>query len=206
MSRVVAAIYDRFMRKTEEAGLCAWRAELLERARGNVLEIGAGTGANLPHYREVDRLVLAEPDPHMRRRLETKLGAATVPTEVIDASVEDIPAADGTFDVVVSTLLLCSVRDQARALAEIYRVLGEGGSLLFLEHVAAHDNPGRLRWQHRVEPVWKLVSDGCHVTRDTHGAILEAGFEIQAIERESMRKAWPWLRPTIRGVARKYTP
>ena len=203
MSRFMAAIYDRFMRNSEQACLQAWRAELLRDAKGDVLEIGAGTGANLPHYHSAARLVLAEPDPHMRKILSRRMSSDDRAGEVIDATVEDLPVPDGSFDVVVSTLLLCSVPDQARALGEIRRVLRDGGSLVFIEHVAAHDNPGRLRWQRRVEPVWKILADGCRLTRDTRAALVDAGFVIEIIQQESMRKAWPWLRPTIRGVARK---
>jgi ubiquinone/menaquinone biosynthesis C-methylase UbiE len=203
-SMLLAPLYDRLTRPSEEACVSEWRAELLGDLRGEVLEIGAGTGANLPHYgRAVDRLVISEPDRHMRRRLQRRLTeVAASAVELSDASADRLPMADESFDVVVSTLVLCSVADQARALAEYRRVLRPGGALVFIEHVAAHDRPDRLRWQRRIEPIWKRVFGNCHLTRDTASAIERAGFEMADLRRQSMRKATPVVRPTIRGVAR----
>jgi len=230
VSRIFAAIYDPFMRKSERACLAAWRAELLGDAAGEVLEIGAGTGANLPYYGErVTRLVLAEPDRHMRARLEARAhtrpienrwqandsrvgGAAPHPVgivgkptilEVPAAPAADLPFADASFDAVVSTLVLCSVPDVPAALAEIRRVLRPGGTLFFLEHVAADEQPDRLAWQRRIEPFWVHVSGNCHLTRRTADAIRAAGFDIEQETRESMRKALPFVRPSVRGIARR---
>jgi ubiquinone/menaquinone biosynthesis C-methylase UbiE len=205
MSWLMAALYDRFMRQSEAACLDRWRAELLRDLSGNVLEIGAGTGATLAHYpRAVTRLVLCEPDRHMRRRLELR-SAALRPgrTEVADCSIDALPMPAESFDAVVSSLVLCSVPDQRAALAEVHRVLKPGGRLVFLEHVAADGNPRRLKWQRRVEPVWKHLMGNCHLTRRTEAAIAAAGFRIERIERESIRKAMPLVRPSVRGVARK---
>lgn len=205
MGRITAAIYDRLMRRTEAACLGQWRADLLCGLAGHVLEVGAGTGASLPHYpRSVSRLVLSEPDPHMARELRRK--AATLDwerAEIVDASLEALPYPAAEFDAVVGALVLCSVPRLDRALAEIHRVLRPGGRFVFLEHVAAEDRPRRLRWQRRVEPVWKRVAGNCHLTRRTADAIAAAGFEFHELTRESMRKAWPLVRPTIRGVALK---
>jgi len=110
---------------------------------------------------------------------------------------------DESFDAVVSTLVLCSVRDVHGALREIFRVLRPGGRLLFVEHVAAHPDSRRFAWQRRLEPLWKRVAGNCHLTRDTEGALRRAGFQLEGIERESMRKAMPFIRRCIRGVARK---
>ncbi len=205
MSRLFAAIYDPFMRRTERACLAEWRAELLADATGDVLEIGAGTGANLPFYPPaVKRLLLTEPDPDMLARLRQRtrvsgLGAV----EARSAAVDALPFEDASFDTVVSTLVLCSVPDVATALAEVRRVLRPGGQLLFLEHVAADDRPARLAWQRRLEPLWSHVSGNCHLTRRTGELIAEAGFVVERAERESMRKALPIVRPSVRGVARR---
>ncbi len=127
--------------------------------------------------------------------------------EVLSAPCESLPFPDATFDAVVATLLLCSVPDPARALAEIHRVLRPGGAFVFLEHVAAADDaPSRLAWQHRIEPFWKHIAGNCHLTRHTGDTIREAGFVVEQETRESMRKAMPWFRPSIRGLARKAVP
>lgn len=199
--------YDPLLRRTEAACLAEWRREVLAGLSREVLEIGAGTGANLRHYPDaVTRLTVSEPDPHMRRRLADAVREATTPSRTIvvsDAPSEALPFADATFDGVVSTLVLCTVPRPDETLAEIARVLRPGGRLAFLEHVASDTDPARFAWQRRIEPVWKWLADGCHLTRHTHEAILRAGLTIEHEERASMRKAPPWVRPTVRGIARK---
>jgi SAM-dependent methyltransferase len=204
MSWFMAAIYDRFMESMERACGDAWRKELLFDLRGDVLEIGAGTGRNLDHYRGLGRLVLAEPDPYMRRKLVARIARPSpAPVaeriDVVDWEAERLDHEPRSFDVVVSTLVLCSVRDPGAALLEIRRVLRPQGKLVFLEHVASGD-PGRLAWQRRVEPVWTRVAGNCHLCRETEETIRAAGFTIDAVVRESARKALPILRPTIRGT------
>ncbi len=202
----MAAWYDRSLAQAEEAGLSQWRADLLGDLTGEVLEIGAGTGLNLPHYGSgVTRLVLAEPDRFMRTKLEQRLRLTEVPVEVVDAGVDPMPFADESFDVVVSTLVLCSVPDLETALAEIRRVLRPGGRFVYLEHVAAVENPKRHRWQRRIEPLWKRLAGNCHLTRTTDQAIPAAGFELVEARRESIRKVSPWVRVSTRGVATKPT-
>lgn len=205
MSRLFAAIYDPFMRGAEHACLAQWRAELLKDAVGDTLEIGAGTGANAPHYPpDVRRLVLTEPDPDMLVRLKRKAVLVRGPRiEAFLAAADALPFEDASFDTVVSTLVLCSVPDVAKALAEVRRVLRPGGRLLFLEHVAADDRPARLVWQRRLEPVWRHISGNCHLTRRTGEAIRAAGFVVEREARESVRKALPIVRPSIRGLARR---
>lgn len=205
MSWLMSSIYDRFMRNAEEACLGAWRADLLRGLSGAVLEIGAGTGANLRHYpSSVTRLVVTEPDPHMLGRLRARAAADAPPrTELLRASSDALPFEDGSFDAVVTTLVLCSVLDPRATLSELARVLRPGGALLYLEHVAAEDRPDRLAWQRRIEPVWKHVAGNCHLTRRTSDTIRAAGFEVEREVRESMRKSLFFTRPTVRGLARK---
>jgi ubiquinone/menaquinone biosynthesis C-methylase UbiE len=204
MLKPIAKSYDRVMRGVEEGGLATWRSELLASLSGHVLEIGAGTGRSLPSYPDtVTELTLAEPDRHMRSQLERAVAEYPLsrPIALIDASAEQLPFPDATFHAVVSSLVLCSVRNQAKALQEIRRVLRPDGRFVFIEHVAAMDRPKRLKWQHRVEPIWRLVAGNCHLTRETEAAITNSGFEVQSVTRESMRAAPPFVRPTIRGVA-----
>lgn len=200
MGRFMAAIYDRFMEPMEERCGQAWRHGLLRPLTGRILEIGAGTGRNLEHYGETVSLVLAEPDPHMRKRLERRVAEVRPGTRVEGWSVEALDCPDAAFDVVVSTLVLCSVADVHRALGEIRRVLVAGGTLVFLEHVLS-DKPARRRWQRRIEPVWKRVAGNCHLCRETERALESDGFVIEQITRESARGALPIVRSTIRGRA-----
>lgn len=203
MLRVVANLYDRFMSEVEEAGLSKWRSELLAGLAGEVLEVGAGTGRNIELYPpDVRGLVLTEPDRHMRALLERVVGGRDGVT-IANAPAEHLPFADERFDAAVSTLVLCSVRDPAAALSELYRVLRPGGKLVFIEHVAARDRPRRLLWQRRLEPFWRRLAGNCHLTRDTEQEIVSGGFEIVEIERQSMRKALAIIRPTVRGIARR---
>ena len=203
MGWLMARLYDRTLRPTEEACLRAWRRELLARASGEVLEIGAGTGANLGAYpATVRHVILAEPNRHMRAVLERK-AAGEPRAEVSDAAGESLPFASGRFDFVVSTLVLCSVSDVSVALAEIRRVLRPGGALLFIEHIAAEPRTRRRRWQRWLEPLWSHFANNCHLTRETEASLAGAGFRLEPLVRESMRKAAPVVRPSIRGAAWK---
>ena len=140
------------------------RTDLLADAHGVVLEIGGGTGANLPYYRDVERLVIAEPEPFMREKLRPKLAQARVPVEISDADAQRLPFADESFDTVVSTLVFCTIPDPQAALMEIRRVLRSAeGRLLFLEHVRGEGKVAR--WQDRVQPLWSWLLAGCHPNR-----------------------------------------
>lgn len=203
MPWLMARVYDRVMASSEQACLQRWRMELFADLRGRVLEVGAGTGASLPCYPDaIDELVLAEPDPHMRHKLQARI-VGRPRARVTADSVESLTAPEASFDAVVSSLVLCSVAAPERALAEIFRVLQPGGRLVFIEHVAAHGEPRRLAWQRRVEPLWKRVAGNCHLTRDTAGSIAAAGFEIVVLEHGALYNAMPLIRPSIRGQARK---
>lgn len=162
----------------EEAGLREMRAELLGRASGRALEIGSGTGLNLEHYPDrVTELVLTEPDPHMAARLRRRLGAGAPPAAsvaVIEADAGELPFEDASFDTVVGTLVLCSVPDPPRAVAELARVLAPGGRYLYVEHVRDRSGTRRSGWQDRLERPWGWVAGGCHPNRDTGRLIADA--------------------------------
>jgi len=200
--RVFAAMYDRMLAASEEAGLADRRAQVVAGARGRVLEIGAGTGHNLRHYPQegIDELVLTEPEPPMARRLEDRVAGAARDVQVLRAGAEQLPFADASFDTVVGTLVLCTVGDPQRALAEVHRVLAPGGRLLFLEHVR-NAEPGRARWQDRITPVWRHIGHGCHPNRDTPRLIGEAGFEVTEFEEGHFPKGPSIVQPLVSGVA-----
>lgn len=205
MSWLFAPFYDLLMKNTEAAGLGQWRQALLEQAQGQILEIGGGTGVNLPYYpNSVEQVIITEPDPGMKRQLDQKFQALNKANfETVEAKAEKLPFNDASFDTVVSTLVLCTVDNPKKSLEEVVRVLKPGGRLLFLEHVHAHDNPIRAKWQGRLEPVWKHLAGGCHLTRDTLQSIKDTGLIIEDITRESLRKAPSFIRPSIRGSAVK---
>lgn len=203
MNRLAALAYDRFlMGAPQEAGLRELRSRALAPARGEVLEIGAGTGLNLAEYpREgVTRLVCTEPSPAMARQIAAKAGQAPAAPEVVKAPAARLPFPDDSFDTVVGTLVFCEVPDQAAALAEIARVLRPGGSFCFLEHVRS-DEPGLARRQDRWAPAWKLVSGGCNCNRDTLAAIEGSELEVAEVEQARLPKAPSLVRPLILGRA-----
>ncbi len=199
--RGFTALYDRGLKATEEAGLREMRREVLAGASGRTIDIGAGTGVNLELFpTAVTELVLAEPDPHMLRRLRPRLSEASRKASVVQAPAEKLPFEDDSFDTVAFTLVLCTVPDPRAALAEAARVLKPGGKLLFVEHVRAND-PGLARWQDRLEKPWRFLADGCHCNRDTVATIETSQFELERVERGSLPKAPPIVRPLVRGSA-----
>ena len=199
--RGFTALYDRLMEGTEEAGLREMRRQTLSKASGRTIDLGSGTGANLGLYpASVTELVLAEPDPHMLRRLRPNAEEAGVDVEIVQAGAENLPFEDSTSDTAVFTLVLCTVPDQRAALAEAARVLKPGGRLLFVEHVRA-ESAGLARWQDRLEKPWRLFGDGCHCNRDTVATIEAARFTVESVDRAELPKAPPIVRPLVRGSA-----
>jgi SAM-dependent methyltransferase len=195
--RLFAAYYPLVAARSERAGLARTRAELLAGARGRVLEVGAGHGLNLAHYPEgLEELVLTDPSPWMVRRAP---GGVTI----TQAGLPTLPFADGRFDTVVCTLVLCSVDDQAAALAEIARVLAPGGRLLFLEHVRAAEGAALGRVQDAVEAPHRLVAAGCRPNRRTEDALAASPLTVEWLVRAAQPSALPTVRPTIMGAARR---
>jgi ubiquinone/menaquinone biosynthesis C-methylase UbiE len=204
-TRFFAATYDRQMGKTEQAGLRASREDLLAGAAGDVLEIGSGTGGNLPFYGPaVTSLTMTEPQPPMLRRLQRRASGHARDVTILRAPAEDLPFDNGSFDVAVSTLVLCGVDDQPRALRELRRVLRPGGRLLFIEHVRSGD-PSRARLQDRMNWLNRLVVC-CNCNRPTLDSIREAGFTLTQVEHTTLPKAPKFVSPAIMGTATTPAP
>jgi ubiquinone/menaquinone biosynthesis C-methylase UbiE len=199
-SRFFAFTYDRFSRGSEEAGLAEIRRNLIAGASGNVLEIGGGTGANLGYYdADVASLTITEPEPPMLKRLERKAREQKSKATLLRAPAEALPFDDASFDTVVSTLVLCGVDDQRRAVDEIRRVLRPGGRLIFMEHVRS-DDPRVARMQDRMNPVNRFVVC-CDCNRPTLETVRAAGFDVTELEQTELPKAPPFVRPLIVGTA-----
>jgi ubiquinone/menaquinone biosynthesis C-methylase UbiE len=197
---ITAPAYDRLMRGSEDAGVRDLRQGLVSDAAGRVLEIGAGTGLNLPHYNgNIESLVLTEPQAPMLRRLQRSVHEHAPQAQVLRAPAEDLPFEDESFDTVVTTLVLCGVDDQPRAVREARRVLRSGGRLLFLEHVRA-DDPDFARFQDRMNWLNRIVV-GCDCNRPTLGTIEAEGFTVSRLEHTTMPKAPKFVQPVIVGSA-----
>jgi len=152
------------------------RIPLLEQAVGNVLEVGAGDGANLPYYVEHIDLTLVEPNPHMAAYLREAAAEYSFVNNIVEASGESMPFDDAQFDTVITTHVLCSVKNQPQVLSEIRRVLKPGGKFLFFEHVTAVPGQNGYKLQRLIDPLWYVLVDGCHLTHDTGSVIRAAGF------------------------------
>ena len=202
-ARAFAAVYDPFLWFGERAGVRALRKELLGEARGRTVDIGSGTGLNVRHYPdELDELVLAEPDPAMRSRLEKRLHHTGPRVRLIDAPAERLPFPDGSVDTVVSTFVLCTVDAPELALQEIVRVLRPDGQLLFIEHVRS-DSPTLAAWQNRLVEPWRRFARGCRCNRATAQLIATSGMTLDDMQERPWRAMPPIVRPLIAGRARR---
>lgn len=175
------------------------KAALLQGLDGDVLEIGPGAGPNLVYFAPTVRWVGVEPNPYMHPYLRQNAARQGRPVELRQGYAEELPIDDQSMDAVVSTLVLCSVRDQAQALAEVRRVLRPGGRFVFLEHVAAPPDSRLRRVQNLVRPLWQTVGDGCQLNRETWHAIQDAGFAH--IQLEHFDLPIPFIPDHIAGYA-----
>lgn len=178
----VPALYDLAMNVIEAGGLRWWRRRLLSGISGRVLDLGCGTGRSLPLFRSKARVVGADPALDMLLRARRRVPGALL----VVARAEELPFADRAFDVVVSALVFCSVDDPGRGLSEVGRVLAPDGRLRMLEHVRSA-TPWVARFQDLAQPLWTLVSGGCHPNRDTEQAVTQAGFTIDRVTRRAAR-------------------
>jgi ubiquinone/menaquinone biosynthesis C-methylase UbiE len=204
VSRSIAALHDLVTAGMERQFFGAHRHRLLADARGRVLDVGAGTGANLPHFRRdrVSEVALLDPSPGMLDRARRRAAALGLDARLLQRRAEDLPFEDESVDTVVFSLSLCTIPDPGAALREARRVLRPHGRLLVLEHVRARDL--RLAaWQDRLTPLWSAIVGGCRPNRDTRAAVEAAGFAFEwAEEFPELRIPVPIVQPHLIGAAR----
>ena len=196
--------YDGFMSAVERRSLAAIRGHLLKGLSGRVLEIGSGTGVNVPFLSSPGGLtMLTEPDSAMRAVMTRKFPAlASNGLPLVACTAERLPLQPDSFDAVVATLVLCSVRDPETACAEIRRVLRPGGRLFFIEHVRGAGR--RAKWQDRLQPWWTAVGCGCHPNRKTVSLIESAGLRLLEVDYFDPFAGSPWLLRAIGGIVRPF--
>jgi ubiquinone/menaquinone biosynthesis C-methylase UbiE len=186
---VVPRLINMAMRNTR---LASYRQVTIGAARGLVLEIGVGSGLNLPIYGPaVDRVCGIDPSPELLRLASQRLGDASVPVSLVRASAEQLPFSEAVFDTLVMTWTLCSIPNPKAALHEMRRVLKVGGRLLFIEHGLSPE-ARIIRWQHRLTPCWKRIAGGCHLDRKMDDLICAAGLQVDALETGYMKGPKPW--------------
>ena len=179
-----------------------WRVRACAGLSGDVLEIGFGTGLNVPHYpAEVTRVFAVEPSDGSFALAGRRLGASSVPIERVGLDGHSLALADASCDAALITFTLCTVEDPALVLAEVRRVLRPGATLHFLEHGIAPD-PRVARWQRRLDPIEQVLADGCHLTRDAPALIRAARFEIIQLDQEFATGPKPWSYFSV-GLARR---
>jgi ubiquinone/menaquinone biosynthesis C-methylase UbiE len=197
-----ARFFDRLSRVMEkEVG--EWRDQLLAGLSGRVVEVGAGNGINFAHYPDtVEEVIALEPEPYLRARAEAASKAAPMRVTVQAGVADALPLPDASVDAAVASLMLCTVPDQGRALAELRRVLRPGGELRFLEHVRS-GAPAKARFQAAADRsrIWPLIGGGCHSSRDTLGAIRGAGFEVVQVRDLDLGPSWSITNPHLLGRA-----
>ncbi|MBA3807589.1 MAG: class I SAM-dependent methyltransferase [Solirubrobacterales bacterium] len=202
---VFARVYTRVAEMSERRGGAEHRRKLLAGLSGRVVEVGAGSGANFSHYpTSVSQVVAVEPETYLRERAQQTAATAPIAITVVEGGADLLPGEAESFDSGVVALVLCTVPDQQRALAELFRVIRPGGELRFYEHVVAHS-----KWESRFQRLadatfWPHVAGGCHLARDTTAAIEHAGFHFETCERFTFSPA-AFLPPDphILGVARR---
>lgn len=204
---VFARGYALLANLAERGELARIRSQVLARAHGRLLVLGAGQGHDLAHLPAgVSEVLAVEPDPAMRRLGKGRLALAPVPAYYLSAVAEQLPLPDSSIDAALAALVLCSVRDPARAASELRRVLRPNGVLLVLEHVRAE--PGSLTgWlQERVDPAWRHLSGGCHLSRPTRAVLEQAGFDTSQVVDRHLAKLMPLIDRALQGPAYPRAP
>jgi ubiquinone/menaquinone biosynthesis C-methylase UbiE len=200
-----AFLYDRLQAPAERSFIRAMREEIMGGARGRVLELGAGTGFSFPYYGDhVEQVIATDPDPHMLERARRRAQDLDRPIELRQASAEELPFEDASFDTVVTMLVMCTVEDPARALSEVRRVLKPTGELRLYEHVR-YDHAFGAFCQDLATPLWRWLGAGCRPNRDIARLVREAEFEFERLELSKPAPPLPFMiftRPHIVGIAK----
>jgi len=174
-----------------QQNLVPYRQRVISAAEGRILEVGAGSGLNLPFYSEkADHVFALDPSPRLLARAQKERGRTRRPVELLEGSAEAIPLQDRSVDTVVATWTLCTIPAVLGALGEMRRVLRPGGQLLFVEHGLSPDDSVR-RWQDRLTPAWKRIGGGCHLNRGIAGLVEAAGFRIDRLKTGYMKGPRP---------------
>jgi len=178
---ILARFYDTVLKPTERAGVRDERRRMMEGVAGRIVELGAGTGLNVPFYpATADEIHAVEPDRHMLARLVARAPDSTVPLHLYRGDAQNLPFVDGTFDAAIIAFALCTIPDPARALEEAHRVVRPGGVLRFLEHVRS-PNARTARWQNRISPIWSRVAGGCRLNQPTVQILEATRWEIDEL-------------------------
>lgn len=183
--------------------LAQHRKEVLEGVSGNILEIGFGTGLNLAHYpASIKKIITVDVNPGMNALAQKRIDQSSIEVENLNLNGENLPMEDESFDSVVSTWTMCSIKNIDQALCEIYRVLKPGGRLFFIEH-GLSDDPNVQKWQNRLNPLQKIFGDGCHINRKINNIIDKPNMIIERLQQFYMAKSPKCLGYTYKGSAIK---
>jgi ubiquinone/menaquinone biosynthesis C-methylase UbiE len=185
--------------------MAQYRQEILAQVQGEVLEIGFGTGLNLPYYpKQIQKITTVDVNPGVNQLAQKRIQESSIAVDNRVLNGEQLPMADSTFDSVVSTWTLCSIANVDQAIQEIYRVLKPGGRFFFIEHGLSED-PGIQIWQHRLNPIQKVIGDGCHLDRDIQ-TLIKKQFQDVKIEQFDMENTPKTHGHLYQGIATKTTP
>lgn len=197
-------IFPRILDSSMSSPLLArYRQTVLEKVEGKVLEVGFGTGINLPYYpKTIQELVAVDPNPTMKQLAQKRIDGSSIKVDFCQLSGESLPMEDNSFDSVVCTWTLCSIPNVEAALQEIYRVLKPGGRFFFVEHGLSPDRAVQV-WQNRLNPIQRRIGDGCNLNRNIARLIADANFKIEEIKQEYVENTPKFLGYFYRGVARK---